>query len=136
MEKDVRPYKQNGMTCAIACMLMVLAYYKIIPKANYLYEQKYYRIYRSKYMDGTPFSALAWHLSKNKLKVEIFHSEKELFKNNGNFSNEIFDNLISEYNSFLDYSKEKGTKVNNGIDINCDLLKQKIEEDNLIILAG
>lgn len=136
MEKDVKPYKQNGMTCAIVCMLMALEYYKIIPKANYLYEQKYYRIYRSKYMDGTPFAALAWHLSKNNLDVEIFHSEKKLFKNNGNFSNEIFDNLIKEYKSFLDYSKEKGAKLNNGIDINCDILKEKLNENNLIILAG
>ena len=43
MIKNINPYKQHGMTCAIACMLMVLEYYKIIPKANYLYEQKYFK---------------------------------------------------------------------------------------------
>ena len=59
MDKDVRPYKQRGDTCAIACMMMVLEYYKVIPKANWYDERRLYRLYGSKYMDGTPFSALA-----------------------------------------------------------------------------
>ena len=34
MEKNVTPYRQTGMTCAIACMLMVLQYYGKIQKAQ------------------------------------------------------------------------------------------------------
>ena len=30
MDKNVKPYKQKGDTCAIVCMLMVLEYYKKI----------------------------------------------------------------------------------------------------------
>lgn len=59
MKKNIKIYKQKGNTCAIACMLMVLEYYKIISKSNWLYEKKYYNFYKSKYVDGTPFSALA-----------------------------------------------------------------------------
>lgn len=35
MDKNVRPYKQRGNICAIACMMMVLEYYKVITKANW-----------------------------------------------------------------------------------------------------
>lgn len=77
--KNIIPYKQTGNTCAIACMLMVLEYYNIIPKANYLYEKKYYKSYHSKYTIGTPFSALAWHFSKNDLYTELIHSEQNFF---------------------------------------------------------
>ena len=67
MDKDVHPYKQRKDTCAIACMLMVLEYYKVIEKANWYDEKRYYRLYGSKYVVGTPFSALAYHFSKNGL---------------------------------------------------------------------
>lgn len=39
MDREIKPYKQKGMTCSIACMLMALEYYKIIPKADWLYEK-------------------------------------------------------------------------------------------------
>ena len=84
MKKDIKPYRQNGNTCAIVCMLMVLEYYGLIPKINKYYENKYYRIYKSRYMEGTPLSALAWHFAKNGLNTEIVHSYKEIFNNDKN----------------------------------------------------
>ncbi len=74
MEKKIKPYKQRGDTCTIACMLMVLEYYHIIPKANGIYERKYNRAYHSHYLTGTPLSAIAWHFSKNDLEVQLIHS--------------------------------------------------------------
>ncbi len=137
MDKDVHPYKQKGDTCAIACMMMVLEYYKIIDKANWYDEKRYYRLYGSKYMIGTPFSALAFHFSKKGLNTTIYHSDKNLFNNDKKIlSKEIFDLSMKEYNEFLDRAKLIGTKVINGIDINSKLLKEKLEEGNLIILAG
>jgi len=137
MIKNINPYKQHGMTCAIACMLMVLEYYKIIPKANYLYEQKYFKSYHSRYTDGTPFSALAWHFTKNGLYTEIVHSEKEIFTNKNNvFPQEVYNDLIDEYQNYLKYAKEKDAIITNGIDIDSMFLKRKLEEDKLIILAG
>ncbi len=44
-------------------MLMVLEFYGKL-KANYLYEKEYYKKYRPKVIDGTPLSALAFHLQK------------------------------------------------------------------------
>jgi len=137
MEKNVRTYKQHGMTCAVACMLMVLEYYKVIDKADYQYEKKYYRSYHSRYMDGTPFSAIAWHLAKNGFSVELFHSEKEIFKKDNSFiPNDMFNDLMVEYNQYLDYAIDKGLTIINGNDINSNVLKEKLNEDKLIILAG
>lgn len=137
MEKDVRPYKQRGMTCAIACMLMVLEYNKIIPKADWVYERKYFNSYRSRYMEGTPFSALAWHTAKNGLDTEIMHSEKNIFNNSEQWLPDIvFEKAMEEYSRFLEGAKNKGATVTNGCDINCGILKQKLEDDKLVILAG
>jgi len=137
MVKEINPYKQKGMTCAIACMLMILEYYKIIPKANYQYEKKYFKLYHSYYLEGTPFSALAWHFAKNNLETEIVHSEKQIFNNDqGVLSKEIFNNSLCEYNNFLLRASEKGAKIDNGRNIDCKYLKSKLEEDKLIILAG
>ena len=55
MDKNVRPYKQRGDTCAIVCMLMVLECFKIIEKASWNEERMLYKKYGSKYMKGTMF---------------------------------------------------------------------------------
>lgn len=136
MIKNIRPYKQNGLTCAIACMLMVLEYYKIIPKANKLYEKRYFKLYRSNYLDGTPLSALAWHFAKNGLDTEIVHSEKDIFKNDETFSDDLFEKTLQEYKKFLQNAKEKGAKISTGMTITCEILMEKLKENNLIILAG
>lgn len=137
MNKNVRPYKQRGDTCAIACMMMVLEYYKKIDKANWYDERRLYKIYGSKYISGTPFSALAYHMSKNGLNVVIYHKDINLFSNNKRvLDNYDFELAMNEYKENLNIAEKNGTKVINGIDININLLKDKLEEDNLIILAG
>lgn len=137
MDKDVRPYKQRGDTCAIVCMMMVLEYYKVISKANWYDERRLYRLYGSKYMDGTPFSALAFYLSKNGLETTICHESKELFKNDqGVVDQADFKFAMDEYKDYLKYAENNGTKVVNGIDITVDVLKQKLQNGDLVILAG
>lgn len=137
MDKNVRPYKQRGDTCAIACMMMALEYYKTIPKANWYDERRLYRIYKSKYMSGTPFSALAFYMSKNDLNTTIYHENQELFKNDrGVITETDFKFAMSEYKEYLKHAENKGAKIVNGIDINVNILKQKLEDGNLVILAG
>jgi len=137
MDKNVRPYKQRGDTCAIVCMMMVLEYYKIIEKANWYDEKRLYKIYGSKYMSGTPFSALAYHLSKNGLDTTIYHADKDLFNNNCKvLSKEDFNLAMNEYKENLNIAEASGTKIVNGIDINVNLLKEKLKEGKIVILAG
>ena len=137
MDKDVRPYKQRGDTCAIACMMMVLEYYKVIPKANWYDERRLYRLYGSKYMDGTPFSALAFYMSKNGLQTTICHESQELFRNDqGVINQEDFKFAMDEYKEYLKYAENNGTKIVNGMDITVDVLKQKLQNGDLVILAG
>lgn len=137
MEKNVRLYKQRGDTCAIACMMMALEYYNVMEKANWYDERRYYKIYGSKYMSGTPFSALAYHFSKNGLTTVLYHSDKELFNNNNKVLGENeFNFAMDEYKEYLESAVLEGAKVVNGIDINVSLIRQKIQEGNIVILAG
>ena len=137
IDKDVKVYKQKGNTCAIACMMMVLEYYHIIEKANWYDEKRLFRIYGSKWISGTPFSALAYHFAKNGLETILFHSEYNLFENKKNIlTDEEFTLAMKEYKVFLKRAEENGTIIKNGIDINPLFLKQKLEEGVLIILAG
>ncbi len=137
MGKDIKPYRQRGNTCAIACMMMVLEYYKVIERANWYEERRLYRIYGSKYISGTPFSALAFHMAKNGLDTTIYHESDNLFENKYNaFNKEDFDILMKEYKEYLEFAKNNGAKVLKGILINTDILKQKLKEGNLVILAG
>lgn len=137
MDKDIKPYKQRGDTCAIACLMMVLEYYKIMDKANWYDERRLYKIYGSKYMAGTPFSALAFHLSKNGLDIAIYHSDKNLFNNDKNVLSENDFNLaMDEYKTYLDRAILKGTSVVNGVDIDAKLLKENLKDGKVIILAG
>ena len=137
MEKDVRIYKQRKDTCAIACMMMVLEYFNIIEKANWYDERRYYRVYGSKYMSGTPFSALAFHFAKNGLNVTLYHEDKNLFNNKKKvLSEENFNLAMNEYIEMLNRAKEYGSKVINGIKINSKLIYEELQKDNLLIVAG
>lgn len=137
MEKNVRLYKQRGDTCAIACMMMALEYFGVMQKANWYDERRYYRIYGSKYMSGTPFSALAFHFSKNGLDTTLYHQDLTLFNNDkGVLSKEDFQFAMSEYKEILDRAKLTGTNVVNGIKINSQLIRKELEKGNLAIVAG
>ncbi len=137
IDKDVKVYKQKGDTCAIACMMMVLEYYHRLEKANWYDEKRLFRIYGSKWISGTPFSALAYHFTKNGLETSLYHSEEHLFENKNNaLTNEEFTLAMKEYKEFLKRAAENGAMVKTGVDLNAQFLKQKLEEGHLIILAG
>ncbi len=137
MRKVIKSYRQRGDTCAIVCMLMVLEYYGLIFEINKYYEEKYYRIYKSKYMGGTPLSALAWHFVKNGLNTEIVHSNKEIFNNDKGFIDEsIYVDLMEEYKMFLNQAKNVGARIRNGVDVNIGLIREKLDEGYFVILAG
>lgn len=137
MDKNVRPYKQRGDTCAIVCMMMVLEYYKVIEKANWYDERRLFRIYRSKYVSGTPFSALAFHMAKNDLDITLYHESQNLFENNfGVLSRVDFEYAMKEYKEYIYLAKNNGAEILTGVSINIDILKQKLQDGNLVILAG
>ena len=135
--KNIKPYKQNGMTCTICCMLMIYEYYKIIDKPNKLYEREYYRKYKSKYIDGVHYSIVAYQFAKKGLKVKLLHSEKTYFNNSSIYlDNSIFNCLMKEYITYTNAALKEGAEVIKGININSKLLKKYLNNDNLIILAG
>lgn len=137
MDKNVRPYKQRGDTCAVACLMMVLEYYKIIEKANWYDEKRLYRIYHSQYMLGTPFSAIAFHLAKNGVDTTIYHEDKNLFNNSQNvLSEREYEFSMNEYKEYLERAAIHGANIVNGKMITANLLKRELECGNIVILAG
>ncbi len=137
MDRDVRPYKQKGNTCAIVCMMMLLEFYEIIPKADWQKERMYYRGFHSIYMEGTPFAALAWFMTNSGLKVKMIHSEKELFKYNQNFiDKDTFNAAVKEYKEYIQKALETGAEIENGIDFTSKDIKKQLENNNFVILAG
>lgn len=137
MELAVKNYKQKGMTCSIVCLLMVLEYYNLIPKAVSFYEKKYYNLYKSKYTLGVPFSAIAWHFVKKGLKTMLIHSEKDMFSNEKHiFEDAVFKNLIFEYNDFLLRAQKLGLLVSNRVKLDPIFLKKQLEMGRLVVLAG
>jgi len=137
MDKDIKPYKQRGDTCAVVCMMMVLEYYNIIEKANWYDERRLYKIYGSQYMPGTPFSALAYHFSKNGLDTTIFHSDNNLFNNDKEVLSDLdFEFAMKEYNEHLGRAELCGAKIKKGIEINSELLRTELQNGNVIVLAG
>ena len=137
MELNVKPYRQHGMTCAIACMLMVLDYYDIIEKPTKLHERKYFKSYQSKWLEGTPLSSVAWHFAKNGLDTEILHSEKDIFSNkNHMISDYVFDNAMIEYKSYLEWAKNNGAIVSSGDEISAETIKEKLANGKMVVLAG
>lgn len=137
MDKNVRPYKQKGDTCAIVCMMMILEYYGIIEKADWQKERMYYRGFRSRCLPGTPFAALAWFMANSGLDVNIIHSSKNIFDNPNEFvPKSTFNSAMKEYNDYLKQADEVGANIQNGIDFDADFLKKQLENDNLVMLAG
>lgn len=137
MDKDVTPYKQRGPTCAISCMLMALDYYDKIEKPNNLMEREYYKKYSSSHMDGTPFSAVAYHLAKNGLETTLVHSEENLFKNENDYlPQNLFEDLMDEYNNYVNAAMYKNVKLEKGAEITTKHIKENIQNGNLVILAG
>ena len=133
----ITPYKQHRYNCAIACLLMILEYKKIIPKATYFYEKEYEKRYYSRYMEGTPFSAIAYHLSKNHLKVKLVHSEKDYFTNANQFlPDSVFQNTMKEYQSYLQGVIENGGVVETHISITIAFLQEQLNHGYVIVLAG
>ncbi|MBE6154870.1 MAG: hypothetical protein E7163_04800 [Firmicutes bacterium] len=114
MDKDIKPYKQRGETCAIACLMMALEYYKKIEKANWYV-----------------------NLSKKGLNTTIYHSEKDCFTNKNKALSDLdFEYAMKEYKEYLNIAKSLGTEIKNGIIINTELIKEELKKDNLVILAG
>jgi hypothetical protein len=88
-------------------------------------------------MSGTPFSALAFHFSKNGLDTTLYHEDETLFNNNQRvLSEEDYRLAMDEYVKMLDRAKAKGTNIINGVKINSQLIRDELEKGNLVIVAG
>ena len=51
-------------------------------------------------------------------------------------NDDVFELALREYKEYIDVAKKVGTKVINSVDINSDFIKEELNKDNLVILAG
>lgn len=132
MCKNIKLYRQHGPTCAIASLMMLMNYYGVIDKCNRLIERELYRKYKSKLIDGAHFSGIAYYLQKNRIDVELLHSESQYFSNNKGYMPEM-EYILNEYKEFIENSNIK-TYCN--VNITPDFIRKELEDGKLIMLAG
>ena len=88
-------------------------------------------------LPGEHFSGLALYAANNGLETKLLHSEKTMFKfNDSLFDKETFDKLMREYRGFLGKEQELSIKVENGTKINPLKIKNFLDEDYLVLVAG
>lgn len=135
MRKKIRFYKQHSMqTCGSACMLMLLDLYGKIEYPTRKQEMKLYRLYRSNAFCGVNGAAIANCLSKNGLDVHLVCSSHQMMDNREDYFPEpLFTALLSEFQSEAEKCSGK-VPVVAGAEINCDTLKQELEEGRHLIL--
>lgn len=135
MSKDISLERQiNGETCGAASLIMVL---KTLGRGmGEVGQEEIYKLTRSKLIPGSHFSALANLAAVEGLEVRLFHSEKNYFKNDGLFPDNLFKQLKEEYLAFLEYGKNNGVESETNRRITPSLLKKLLQENYLIILAG
>ena len=119
------------------CLLMILDYYKVIPKINWYDERQYYKRLKSLYIEGTPLSAVAMVLAQSNLETILLHSDKDYFSNKNHYLDDYtYNNSMKEYKMFVDSAKKSGATIKNEALINSDKIKEFLDEDYLITLSG
>ncbi len=134
-KKNINTYKQTGDTCGAASLMMVLNYLSNfdLNKEN---EEILNNKSKSQYISGNHFSALANEANKFNLETKLIHSEKNLFKNDRFFDKELFVKLTKEYNDYLNLAKSSGTQVETNVLINSKTIREYLDQNYLILLAG
>ena len=87
-------------------------------------------------MDGAHYSGIANLLARQGLNVKLLHSEKTFFKNENNFIPDSYNELLDEYKQYLRNVNGEKLDVKCGVNINEKLLKEALQNNNLILLAG
>lgn len=135
LHKNVKPYIQTGLTCGAASLLMAFDYYGIL-EANRDNENLINSRSNSSFIDGNHFAGLAMQASERGLEALLIHSYPEMFMNNGIMPDSLFQSLMTEYNDYLRVAVASGTKVKNGQEVSMRSIRELMEQDYLVIIAG
>lgn len=135
LHKSVKAYRQTGLTCGASSLMMALHYYGL-SDLDQRTENSIHQSSKSSIVEGNHFSGLAKIAAALGLETVVLHSESEMFKNEGMFTESVFNNLMREYKSYLEDGSALGVQVLNGVDINIDLLKRYLANNYLVILGG
>jgi hypothetical protein len=99
-------------------------------------ESDFHNRSKSVLVEGEHFAGLAKIAAEAGLEVILVHSEEEMFSNDHYlFARDVFLKLLSEYQSYLS-SAEQPISVKCGVELNQDYIKDLLENDYLVLVAG
>ena len=135
MRKKVRSFRQHTReTCGIACILMLLDYYRRVQYPTRKMELNLYQRYRSRAFRGLPGSFAADCLSKNGLQVELLHSAPEYMENREDYYEEaLYTALLREYKSGVERCAHRVTHRRN-VELDSEVLKTQLSEGKLVMV--
>ena len=134
-KKKLRFFRQHSLeTCGISCILMVLDAYKRIQYPTEKQERKLYGIYRCRAFKGTLSSAIADCLSRNGLKVEVYHSSPHYLDNrDGYYSEPLYRAMLDEYTQTISSMKNR-VSVETGCSLTPDWYRRQLDEGKYLII--
>jgi hypothetical protein len=135
MEKIVTHYRQTGDTCSAVCLMVALNHFDKID-VNKETEDSISKKSSAEHTSGSFFSKIALQSVEKELETILIHSEDEMFKNEGQFSPEIFDALLKKYKESAEKAEKLGLKIENGVIWNSERIKKLLEDGYLVITAG
>lgn len=135
LSREVTPYQQRGVTCSAVCLMMALHYFDEVGLSSTV-ENDFHQRSQSAYIEGEHFAGLAGVAADAGFDTLLIHSEKKMFSNEtGFFQPELYEHLLSEYQQYLRSAKKKIT-VRNGVPIEMAVIRQLLEQDYLVVIAG
>lgn len=135
MKREIRAFRQHTFeTCGACCMLMALDYFRKIPFPNAKREAVLYDIYRCKSFKGILASAIADCLTKNGLRVELYHSSETYLDNQDQYyPEELYRSMLDEYTETLGRLAGRIT-VETGCALTPDRYRVMLDQGKLLIV--
>jgi hypothetical protein len=137
MDKGVvAEYRQtSGVTCTAVCLMQIFERYGLATSSQTL-EEELYSLSKSRLIPGSHYSALASLAAETGFETTLLHSETGMFKNSGLFSYSTFNQLIEEYEGYLELALKNGTKVQNGCRVDSTTVRKYLSDNYIVLVAG
>lgn len=136
LHKEVPHYGQTDDSCGAVCLMSALNYFNLSGLDKKTEDVTHHKV-KSSYTSGDYFSKMALEAGKRGLDTTLIHSEKDMFHNRENFfPPDLYQKLIKEYGVAVKEAEQNGVRVLNGTEVSTERIREYLEDDSLVILAG
>ena len=135
MRRTPRFFRQHtNETCGISCILMILHCFGRVQYPTARQERKLYSIYRCRAYCGVLAAAAAECLSKNRLRVGLWHGSAAMMENrDGYFEDGMFAAMQREYREALARAGDL-VQVETGCELTPAWLRDQLDQGRLVML--